>query len=360
MGITRLELVDFRIFDRGLVEPDPTGTTVLVGLNGTGKTSVLEATAYLATARSFRGATREHLVRNGSTDAYLHATVDRSGRSSTIDAQISTATTAKMLVNKLPVRTRRDLGEVLAVTTFAPEDIGVVRGGPGGRRDLLDDALVLVEPNAGALLETVDRVVRQRNALLKQAKGRLTREVADSLDVWDERLATAGTALVELRRTLLDRLRPGVAAAYVALAGSTLEHEPVEATYLGSHDDPLAEALARTRDDDVRRVRTGVGPHRDDLLLTIAGREARNEASQGEQRCLALALRLAIHHRVTERLGTAPVLLLDDVFSELDPERSRRLVTELPVGQTLITSAVPLPPNVSGATVIPIECVGRG
>jgi len=360
VGITRLELINYRIFERGLLEPDPHGTTVLVGFNGTGKTSVLEAIGYLATARSFRGATRDHLIRQGIEDAYLHATVERHDRPSSINAQISRSATARMTVNQQPVRTRRDLADVLAVTTFAPEDINVVRGGPAGRRDVLDDALVLLEPTAGGLLETVDRVLRQRNALLKQAKGRLTPEIISTLEVWDERLQAAGTSLIALREALVDDLRDEVQRAYAALAGAPVRDERATMDYERSFTGDLGTALLEHRDDDARRIRTGVGPHRDDLRLEINTRDARTEASQGEQRCLALALRLAIHQRVSARLGTPPVLLLDDVFSELDPDRSRRLVNELPEGQTIITSAVPLPSNVTNATVVAIEDIGGG
>ncbi|MEI6701338.1 MAG: AAA family ATPase, partial [Actinomycetota bacterium] len=173
MGLTRLSLENFRIFDSAAFEPDPYGTTVLLGPNGTGKTSILEAVAYLASGRSFRGATRDSLVRQGEASAYLHGAIDQPGHlTTTVDAEINRSGPARMLINKQPARTRSDLSSAVTVTTFAPDDMVVVRGGPGARRELLDEALAALSPQAGPLLETVDRILRQRGALLKQAKGR--------------------------------------------------------------------------------------------------------------------------------------------------------------------------------------------
>jgi DNA replication and repair protein RecF len=358
VGLTRLDLQNFRIFREARFEPDLEGTTVLLGPNGTGKTTVLEAVAYLASARSFRGATKETLVRQHEATAYLHGTTSRHGRDSVIDAAIHRVGPGKMLINKQIVQTKNDLAQALTVTTFTPDDILVVRGGPAGRRDLLDDALAVLSPAAGQLIETVERVLRQRGALLKQAKGRLTAEIQSSLEVWDERLATAGTELVRLRKELVDSLQPQVAAAYVALATENRQNESTSLSYSPSFLGDLREALLRARPDDVRRAQTTVGPHRDDLVMHVNGRDARTQASQGEQRCLALSVRLALHHFITAHHGRPPTLLLDDVFSELDPDRARRLVAALPKGQTLISSAVPLPDDVKAATVIDVATLG--
>ena len=360
MGLTRLSLENFRIFDSAAFEPDPYGTTVLLGPNGTGKTSILEAVAYLASGRSFRGATRDSLVRQGEASAYLHGAIDQPGHlTTTVDAEINRSGPARMLINKQPARTRSDLSSAVTVTTFAPDDMVVVRGGPGARRELLDEALAALSPQAGPLLETVDRILRQRGALLKQAKGRLSGEVGPTLDVWDERLADAGTALIALRIDLCRQLRPEVARAYGALAGSTSSADITRLDYTPSFEGSLLEALQRTREDDLRRAQTTIGPHRDDLLLEVNGREARSQASQGEQRCLALSLRLAIHRLVTAHLGAPPILLLDDVFSELDLDRALRLIAELPAGQTLISSAVPLPSDVHATTFVHVNEVRR-
>jgi DNA replication and repair protein RecF len=358
MSLDRLELVDFRSFARGVLEPDPAAATVLTGPNGAGKTTVLEAVAYLGLQRSFRGAPREVLVRAGCERAVVRAEL-RSGEAPVlVEAEVAVAGRSRAQVNRQPARSRAVLAEAVPVTVFSPDDLGIVQGGPARRRDVLDDALRQVDPRSGALVDEVERVLRQRAALLRQAGGRLGREVADTLEVWDERLSSAGTALVTAREVLVAELEPAVAGSYAGLAsgGREAPHAGARAgvtlAYRRSWEGDLATALAAARTDDVRRAATTVGPHRDELELGIGGHPARLQASQGEQRCLALAVRLAVHRLVTGRTGAAPILLLDDVFSELDPSRSCALVRELPAGQSLVTTAVPLPAGVTvGATV---------
>jgi len=359
--LSLLTLEDFRIFEWCRFAPDPEGTTVITGPNGTGKTTVLEAVAYLGTQRSFRGSQREAMVRSGRDTAVIRAELTRAGLPLLVEAEVAAQGRSRAQVNRQAVRTRRELAEAVPVTVFSPEDLGIVQGAPGRRRELLDDALRILDPKAAAVLDEVDRVLRQRGALLRQCGGRLGPEIASTLDVWDERLAAAGTELAEARAELARALQPPVAGAYAALArpgpGAARGGGPGPSTeaaiaYRPTWEGPLAEALARARLDDVRRGATTVGPHRDDLVLSVGGRDARVQASQGEQRCLALALRLGVHRLVTERLGVPPILLLDDVFSELDPVRSHALVTEIPAGQALLTTAVPLPAGVEVAGVL--------
>jgi DNA replication and repair protein RecF len=199
----------------------------------------------------------------------------------------------------------------------------------------------------------VDRIVRQRNMLLKQAGGRLDDELAVSLDVWDERFADVGERLGHARATLVARCQPMVAEAYEQLAGEPVSVEVVyEPEWRRSG---LAAALAAARADDVRRRVSSIGPHRDEVMIGLAGMPARTQASQGEQRTLALALRLAAHRLVAERTGSTPVLVLDDVLSELDPERATALLHHLPPGQVIITTASPLPAAAHPDRVIEIE-----
>ena len=356
MGLATLELVDFRSFESARFTPDPEGTTVLLAPNGTGKTSILEAVGYLGTGRSFRGAARESMIRTGAEDAYVRATVHTAGAEVLIEAQLSRHGRSRVQVNRQPARTRRDLADAVAVTTFAPEDVTVVRGGPGGRRDVLDDALALLDRSAGALLEDVARVLRQRGALLRQLHGRLDEAASSTLDVWDERLAALGDDLAARRAALADALAPEVEALYRALAATSVA---VTVRYQPSWSGGLADALAAVRSDDVRRGVTTIGPHRDDLELTIDGREARTQSSQGEQRSLALAIRIAVHQRVTVVRGRPPLLLLDDVFSELDAGARASLGGRAAArGESLLTTAAPLPAGVDVARGrLPVACL---
>ena len=199
----------------------------------------------------------------------------------------------------------------------------------------------------------LDRIVRQRNTLLKQAGGKLSDEIEATLDVWDAKMIDLGGRLIAERRRVLELLEPALEASYRTLASAAPE---VRATYVASTgDQDLATALAEARRDDLRRGVSTVGPHRDDLAVTIDDRDTRTRASQGEQRSLALAAKLASHHVATEHTGTAPILLLDDVFSELDVQRSRALVTHLPAAQTLLSTAAGVPGEVAPQQVLRVD-----
>jgi DNA replication and repair protein RecF len=256
-------------------------------------------------------------------------------------------------VNRQRLQRARDLLGALRVTVFAPDDLVLVKGGPGERRSFLDELVVALQPRDDVLRSEVERILRQRGALLKQAGGRLTAEVEVTLDVWDAKLADAGEGLVRARLAALDALSPALARAYDDLAGRSCE---VRARYEAPWQAVgLAESLRRARGDDVRRAVTTVGPHRDDAAVTIDGRPSRTHASQGEQRTLALAMRLAAHRAVAERIGSPPVLLLDDVFSELDPTRSAALLAHLPPGQTMLTTAGGLPSGARPELVVTVR-----
>jgi DNA replication and repair protein RecF len=340
--VRTLWLTDFRSYTSIEVNLSP-GLTVLVGANGEGKTNLLEALAWLATLSSFRGAPTEALVRQGAPFAVVRALAEREGRELLVEAQLQPAGRNRILVNRQPLRRSRDLLGSLRVTVFTPDDLDIVKNGPGERRRFLDDALVALHPRNDALRADVDRILRQRNALLRQTGGRLDEAAAFTLDVWDAQLAEAGEALAAARVELVEQLRPVLSSTYDALArDAALVTAGYDAAW---RDQGLADALVAARKDDLRRGVSTVGPHRDDMMLTLAGAPARTHASQGEQRTLALSLRLAVHHVVTGATGSPPVLLLDDVFSELDPERARALVANLPPGQTVLTTAGGVPPD---------------
>jgi DNA replication and repair protein RecF len=243
------------------------------------------------------------------------------------------------------------------VSVFSPDDLALVKGGPAERRRYLDELLVGCHRSWDGVRSDVDRVLRQRATLLKQAGGRLSTDVALTLDVWDAKLAEAGSALAQGRADLVARLGPVVGAAYDRLAGET--RTVVRLEYVAPWREPdgpgLAEALAQARSHDVRRGVSTVGPHRDDVMITVNGLPSRTHASQGEQRSVALALRLGGHSVVTDAVGSAPVLLLDDVFSELDAGRSAALVGSLPAGQAVLTTAGRPPEGVRPEIVVRIK-----
>ena len=351
MAISTLWLADFRCFTEAEFRPDPDGLTVLRGPNGAGKTSVLEAVGWLAIQRSIRGATRDVLVRTGTERAVVRAEASVGTRAVLIEAEVPVTGSARTQVNRQLVRRRSDLADALNVTVFAPNDLDLVQGGPAGRRDYLDDVLVARHARLDALVTDVDRILRQRGAVLRQAGGRPDSAAAATLDVWDERLGASGTALAIERESLAIELTPPASRAYERLAGAA---EPVTLTYRRSWEGDLAVALRDARHDDVRRQVTSVGPHRDDLELAIGARPTRTHASQGEQRCVALALRLASHELRRGDLPEAPVLLLDDVFSELDAYRAAALVELLPPGQVLLTTAVDPPAVVRADRVVEV------
>jgi DNA replication and repair protein RecF len=345
--LQRLWLIDFRNHTQTELGFAP-GVTVLRGANGAGKTNVLEAVGYLATLSSFRGAHNETLVRQGCEAAVVRGEVSRAGRSLLIETEIRPGGRSRTALNRQPVRRAPDLREALAVTVFSPDDLELVKGGPAGRRRYLDDALVAVHPRNELVRREFERIVRQRNALLGSAHGRLTPDVETTLDVWDTKLTVAGEALAGARVELLGRLEPVVRKAYEQLAGGRETGPRVSLSYeAGWRDAGLGPSLAVARSDELRRGLSLVGPHRDDVGLGLAGMAARTCASQGEQRSFALALRLAVHRLVAEDTGEPPVLLLDDVFSELDEARGAAMLDNLPTGQAILTTTGSVPLGLS-------------
>ena len=341
MFVSRLELTDFRNYAR--LELDlAEGVTAIIGANGQGKTSLTEALSYLATLKSFRGVPTEAMIRTGADAAIVRATIIHpDGREILVEAELSRVGRNKAQVNRQRLTKSRDLLGVVRTTVFSPEDLGLVKESPEVRRTFLDDALVAVSPKLDQLCGEVDRVLRQRNALLKQAGGRLTSDIETTLDVWDERFVECGTTLGNERAQMVATIQPLVQRAYEDLAE---RNTPLELSYDPQwRRDGLAASLAAHRHDDVRRGTSTVGPHRDDVEMTLNGLPARTHASQGEQRTLALALRLAVHRLVTKVTAGPPVLILDDVLSELDPQRAAALLGHFPEGQVLITTAGVLP-----------------
>jgi DNA replication and repair protein RecF len=364
VALKRLWLTDFRCFESADFVPAG-DVTVIRGANGTGKTSILESIGVLATMRSFRGGVRESLVRVGAQSAVVRAEAENAGRQILIEAELSVGRAGRFQVNRQVTRRAADLAEGIRVSVFSPDDLALLQGPPAGRRDFLDGCLVTGDLRMEALVGEVERVLRQRGALLrnraarsmdrgdtrsgsKDASGDTRGDIDSTFDVWDERLAVSGTRLVEAREALVEQLVEPAGVAYRHLAG---RESHLGLSYNRSWTGELHDALREGRADDLRHQATGRGPHRDEMVITLDEMPARSHASQGEQRCVALALRLAAHELATVKFGGAPILLLDDVFSELDDKRAALLAELLPPGQVLLATAVDPPPALAGNVV---------
>lgn len=312
----------------------------------------MEAAGYLATLASFRGAPTDAMVRQGAQQAVVRGEIINDGREILIETEIPRTGRGRAQVNKQRLGSQRDLLGVFRTTVFTPDDLSLIKGGPSERRRYLDDLLVATHVRHDSLRNDLDRVLRQRNTLLRQAGGRLTTEVETTLEVWDEKFVALGEALANARVDLIGQVEPVLSEAYDQVAGLSAE---IELTYDAPWREPgLRDALFEARRDELRRGVTLVGPHRDDLIVTIGGMPARTHASQGEQRSIALAMRLASHQVVTNSTGTTPVLLLDDIFSELDDHRSAALLDSLPTGQTILTTTGALPAQMRPEAILQI------
>lgn len=344
MYLDWITLNRFRSYGELEWRPDP-GVNLLVGRNGAGKTNVLEAVAYLPQLRSFRNAPDAALVGFDADRAVIRAeTIGRDDRRSLIEIELGAGRSRRTQVNRQRLARTADLmGHVRAVT-FLPEDLDIVKRGPAGRRDLLDDVAVALAPSAALDQSEFDRSLRQRNAFLRQGDHDLT-----TLSVWDERLSLAAGKVMARRARAASSIQPHLRAAYRNISGSDVTVEwHYESDWGGSLDPAVAAAVftsayletldRRRRADRERRVTT-TGPHRDDPVLRLDGHDLRYHGSQGEQRTAALALRLAGHSVVRQEVDVTPILILDDVFSELDDDRSEALASALPDGQTLISTA---------------------
>jgi len=367
MYVRQLSVTDFRSWEQADLTLAP-GVSVLVGANGQGKTNLVEAVGYLATLSSHRVAGDAPLIRRGTPSATIRAVVVNEGRELTVQVEIASGKPNRARVNRAPVRSPREILGIVRTVVFAPEDLALVRGDPGERRGLLDDLLVARAPRWAGARADYDKVLRQRSALLKTARN--ARGDTSTLDVWDAHLARAGAVLVAGRLELTAVLAPHVRDAYAEVAPDSV---PVGARYrskVAAVDDlgvtgaavPPVEDLEAVLLEEMRRRRTHeiergvclVGPHRDDLELVLGEGPAKGYASHGESWSLALALRLG-GFELLRGEGSEPVLVLDDVFAELDARRRRALArTAGRAEQVLVTAAVDddVPSDLQGARFV--------
>jgi DNA replication and repair protein RecF len=354
--VSHLVLHDFRSYADVEVVLEP-GATAFVGRNGQGKTNLVEAIDYLSRLSSHRVATDAPLVRAGADQAVIRAAVVKDGRTAVLEVEVNPGRANRARVNKSPLPRTRDLVGLVRTVVFSPEDLALVKGDPAERRRFLDDLLVLRTPRLAGVRSDYERILRQRNTLLKTARfGRGSEGALATLDTWNAHLARVGAEILAERLTLVEDLRPYLGHAYATVARGASQDDAAmdykssfelgEERERGSLTEGLLAALAERRSDELDRGLSLVGPHRDDLVLSLGqggdgGRlPVRGYASHGESWSFALALRLAAYDLLRAD-GDDPILILDDVFAELDAERRGQLA-ELVVGaeQVLVTAAV--------------------
>lgn len=354
MRLLRLSLRNYRNYARLDIEPG-SNLNVFLGRNGQGKTNLLESIAILALSSSPRARRDSELLGPVAPEARIEALVESAGRQT--DMRVSYREEGGRTRRRIEVagKPRRavDLPGILRVALFWPDDLGLIKSGPENRRRLLNQLLVQVEAGHAADLARYARAVEQRNSLLKQIYAQDA--PLDTLDAWDEELTQVGRRIVEARQLAVAQLEAAAAAHHFAIAG-----EALSLAYQGPPGDLLG-ALRQARPLDIRRGTTTIGPHRDDVLVTLGGRDARAYASQGQQRTAVVSIKLAESDVILDRTGEAPLLLLDDVLSELDPARRAALIARIgDGGQVVVTSAEtgPIPPDTMRAARV--RCVEAG
>jgi DNA replication and repair protein RecF len=351
MHVTRLELIDFRSYESVGIDL-AAGPVAFIGANGQGKTNLVEAIDYLAGLDSHRVSSDTPLVRAGAPRAIVRVHLQRDDRSALIELEITPGKSNRARVNGNALPRVRDVVGIARTVLFSPEDLALVKGDPSDRRRFLDHLIVMRTPRLAGVKADYDRVLKQRNTLLKTAGRRSNVEIS-TLDIWDENLARTGGQLVAARLALLDALAPHATDAYRDVAaGAAVGRQVVSLVYKPSVDgveelrdaDDIGKALldeiGRRRREELERGISLVGPHRDDVLLSIGDLPAKGYASHGESWSLALALRLAAFALLREE-GDDPILILDDVFAELDSDRRSRLAARVATAeQVLVTAAV--------------------
>ena len=367
MWIQSLSLTDIRSYEQ-LDCPFDQGITAFVGRNGQGKTNIVEAIGYLATLSSHRVASDAPLVRQGCDRGFIRANVSSSDRDVLLELAITPGKANKARINKSPVPRTRDILGIVRAVVFAPEDLELVKGDPSARRRFLDDLLVQRIPRLAGTRADYDRVLKQRNALLKSAsiaRRAGTDRIVQTLEVWDEQLASHGGELIAARISLLNELMPLAQQQYAMVSGSDTDMV-LDARYQSSLGDSavlstdreewsaqLLAAIEARRKDELDRGVTLVGPHRDDVGLHLGDFPAKGYVSHGESWSLALSLRLGAFDLLTAD-GESPILILDDVFAELDAQRRAHLATHVGTAQqAFITAAVAedVPAELAGARI---------
>ena len=353
MILVNFEIYNFRNYEFAKIESIPPGIVAIVGNNGQGKTSIIEAIGYLSNKSSFRGASKEVIIRYGQDQSVIRGgLVSSQGRDLLIEASISKIHPDKFFINKQQQTRVSQVSKTVPTTVFSSHDIEIVRGAPSLRRNFLDSGVSMIYPKGDSVISAVEKILRQRATLLKQSGGRITPEISSTLEVWDRQLSIYGEQLVDYRQELLNRITPYISKAYQEISKSG---DQISLTYIKSWKGYLIDELGKSRADDLRRQVNSIGPHRDDLDINLNSHPVKHNGSQGEQRTAAFALKVALHSLYREITGEDPILLLDDVFSELDEDRSMALLGSISAKQTFITTTGVIPNAVKPSLRISVK-----
>lgn len=361
MYVSGLSLLRFRSYDYVNIKLVP-GINVFIGTNGQGKTNLIEALNYCASFSSHRVASDQPLVKQGESSAAVQVVLEQDSRTISLDVEITPGKANKAKQNGSPLTKARELLGILLTVTFAPEDLMLVKGDPSERRKFMDDSITQLIPSYAGVRADFEKSLRQRNALLKSAYGKRTEEVLHTLDVWDVQLAKTGSAVMYHRLKLIENMQELVSDAYTKVSD---DRGPLAISYVSNLEVPAGEltiasiesamlaALAEKRNSELDRGITLVGPHRDELQLMLRDLPVRGYASHGESWSCALALKLSLFELLKRSSrGGDPVLILDDVFAELDEIRRSKLVDLVKNNeQTIVTAAVAndVPKELDGA-----------
>ena len=336
MYVSFVEITDFRNIRYIRLEPLGRGVTAITGFNGQGKSSVIEALAYAISGRSFRASPKESMISRWAEQSFIRAQVITNTRELLIEVSPGRGRQDKVMVNRNAV-SRSELLRIVPITIFSPRDIEIISGSPSERRDFIDNSLIMMGPRASDSVDSFERLLRHRSSLLKTISFSKDETLLEMLGVFDEKLAEEGERLTRMRLALLAKIEPVLSNLYAGISGNS---DTVSITYSSTWGHDLHDALTISRKEDIKRGSTSVGPHRDEIVFALNGMNARHEASQGEQRTLAFSLIMGLNEIVRDRIDEDPIVLLDDVFSELDERRIEKVLEISQSAQVVVTTSI--------------------
>ncbi len=356
MILKRIWLKDFRSYSNFKIDNFSSNVTLVTGENGKGKTNLIEAIYYISNLNSFRFSSRESLIKNGSKVSFIRAEITNGERELLIESEISLLGRDKTLINKQKIIRNKEIRNYFKTIVFSNSDIEIVKNGPSYRRNFLDDLMIDLYPKMIPVKLELEKILKHRSKLLKTISYKSGKEELDTLDIWNQKLSEVGEFIVKTRKEVLTILQPELEKSFYQLS---FNEKKLQIEYISSWEGRLIDALQKTQKEDLLKGLTSVGPHRDDLSIKINNLFSRDQVSQGQQRIIAISLKLASHKVIKKQLSLSPLLLLDDVFSELDEIRSKKLLENLPSSQTIITAAQ-IPSNIfSEVPIINLNIIGN-